>query len=99
MNMYCLSGMNISLHSKAKQSFIDKHYGKGIELLTASAQELKLTVVNVLREIENLEPSEILIVDDRKRVVESMTEHGYVGVLTSNVPIILKELESKDVVE
>ena len=32
IKMYCLSGMNFTFHLKAKQSFINKHYGEDIEI-------------------------------------------------------------------
>ena len=51
IKMYCLSGMKFSFHLKAKQAFIDKNYGNGIEVITSSTQELKLKGVKIIGKI------------------------------------------------
>ena len=48
IKMYCLSGMKFSFHFKAKQNFINKHYGNDIELVSVGTQELKLDGINVI---------------------------------------------------
>lgn len=85
VKMYCLSGMRMSLHSSAKQSFINKHYGSDIKLLSASTQEYKVDVVNILQDSYRLNSNEILFVDDLEKVVNLMKEQGYVSLLESDV--------------
>ena len=68
IKMYCLSGMKFSFHLKAKQSFINKHYGEDIEVISNSSQELKLKGVKIIQKINNCNLDEILFIDDRQFV-------------------------------
>lgn len=83
--MYCLSGMRMSLHSDAKQSFINKHYGSDIKLVSASTQEYKVDVVKILQETYNCKPNEVLFIDDLQKVVDTMKQQGYVAFLESEI--------------
>lgn len=89
--MYCLSGMKMSLHANAKQSFITKHYGSDIKLLSACTQEGKVDVVKILQESFNCKPDEVLFVDDIQMVVDLMREQGYTAVLESDVKGIMPD--------
>ncbi|MGN0005331.1 MAG: hypothetical protein ACI37Z_05115 [Candidatus Gastranaerophilaceae bacterium] len=83
--MYCLSGMKMSLHSKAKQSFISKYYGDDIELLSTGAQEGKVEVVKILQSVFNCKSDEILFVDDLLKVLKMMEKQGFQTVLANEV--------------
>lgn len=85
VKMYCLSGMRMSLHFAAKQSFIDKHYGSDIKLLSSSTQEGKVDVVKILQQTLNCKSEEILFVDDLQVVVDLMKEQGCMALLESEV--------------
>jgi FMN phosphatase YigB (HAD superfamily) len=80
IKMYCLSGMKFSFHLKAKQSFINKHYGEDIEVISTSSQELKLKGVKVIQKINNCNLDEILFVDDRQDVIDLLTQNGIKGI-------------------
>ena len=80
IKMYCLSGMKFSFHLKAKQAFIDRHYGKGIEVISTSSQELKLKGVKILQKINDCNLDEILFIDDRQDVIELLTQNGIKGI-------------------
>ena len=81
VKMYCLSGMKFSFHLKAKQSFIDNHYGKGIEVIVAASQEHKLQGVKVLQRINCCKSDEILFIDDRQSVIDLLVSNGVKGIL------------------
>jgi hypothetical protein len=72
--------MKFSFHLKAKQSFINKHYGKDIEVISTSSQELKLKGVKVIQKINNCNLDEILFVDDRQDVIDLLTQNGIKGI-------------------
>lgn len=76
IKMYCLSGMSFSFHFKAKQSFINRHYGDDIELISSASQELKLPGVKIIKRIVDCELNEILFIDDNKEVIELMKSNG-----------------------
>lgn len=100
VKMYCLSGMRMSLHSDAKQSFINKNYGTDIKLISASTQEYKVDVVKILQDSFKSKPDEILFIDDLQKVVDLMKQQGYVALLESEVKNItingLSLLEAMD---
>lgn len=87
IKMYCLSGMKFSFHLKAKQYFLDKHYGKGIEVLCTSSQELKLIGVKILSKIEECKLDEMLLIDDRKDVIESLKDMGAKAILVNDIEL------------
>ena len=87
IKMYCLSGMKFSFHLKAKQCFIDKHYGKGIEVITSASQESKLQGVKVLQKINDCRPEEILFIDDRQYVLDLLAQYGIKVILAENTVI------------
>lgn len=78
----------MSLHFAAKQSFINKHYGNDIELLSVSTQEGKVDVIKILQQTFNCKSEEILFVDDLQEVVDLMKEQGYMALLESEVKSI-----------
>lgn len=85
VKMYCLSAMRMSLHARAKQFFINHHYGEDIELLSVSSQDGKVEAVKILQEIHGCEPCEVLYIDDVPEIVTMMQQHGYVSVLSKSV--------------
>lgn len=85
IKMYCLSGMKFSFHLKAKQCFIDKHYGDGIEVIVAASQELKLQGVKVLQKVGNCKLDEIIFIDDRQSVIELLEKNGVKGILIDDM--------------
>ena len=87
IKMYCLSGMKFSFHLKAKQYFLDKHYGKGIEVLCTSSQELKLIGVKILSKIEHCKLKEILLIDDREDVIEDLNQEGVKAINVNNIEL------------
>ena len=84
IKMYCLSGMKFSFHLKAKQNFINKHYGKDIEVISTSSQELKLKGVKILQKINNCNLDEVLFIDDRQDVIEILSQSGIKGIMVGN---------------
>lgn len=83
--MFCLSGMHTNLHAKAKECFIQKHYGRDIPLLMIDSQEGKVGVVQMLAETYKCNPNEVLIVDDYSRVTNLMSLKGFNTVLSEKV--------------
>ena len=84
IKMYCLSGMKYSFHFKAKQRFLETHYGQDIELLATASQELKLNCIKVLQRMNNCRLDEILFVDDRRDVIELLEKNGIQGILAAD---------------
>ncbi len=87
IKMYCLSGMKFSFHLKAKQSFINKHYGNDIEIISVASQELKLDGVKIIQKFENCRLEEVLFVDDRQDVVELLNKNGVKSILVNDIEI------------
>lgn len=85
IKIYCLSGMLFSFHLAAKQAFVDQHYGKGIEVVFAGSQELKLYGVKIFQKIFGYHLNEILFIDDRRDVIELLTQNGVKGILASDL--------------
>ena len=79
--LYCLSGMKYSFHFEAKRAFVAEHYGKDIEMLFAASQDRKLGCVKVLAKMNNCELCNVLFVDDRRDVIEMMSENGVQTIL------------------
>lgn len=80
IKMYCLSGMKFTFHLKAKQSFINKYYGEGIEVISTSSRELKLKGLKVLQRINNCNLDEVLLIDNRQDVIDLLTNNGIKGI-------------------
>lgn len=76
IKMYCLSGMKFSFHFKAKQNFINKHYGNDIELISSGTQELKLDGIKIIQKINNCNLDEILFIDDLEETVKYLKNNG-----------------------
>ena len=87
IKMYCLSGMKFSFHLKAKQSFINKHYGEDIEIISASSKELKLKGTKILKKINNCNLNEILFIDDRQDIIELLSQNGIKAILAENIEL------------
>ena len=85
IKMYCLSGMKFSFHLKAKQNFINKHYGNDIEVISASTQELKLDGVKIIQRLNNCDLEEILFIDDREDVIKLLNNNGIKSILVKNI--------------
>ncbi len=87
IKMYCLSGMKFSFHLKAKQAFVNKHYGEDIEVIATSSQELKLIGLKILKKISNCNSDEILLIDDRQDVIDLLIENGINGINVKDLTI------------
>lgn len=87
IKMYCLSGMKFSFHLKAKQAFVNKYYGKDIEVISTSLQELKLKGVKILQKINNCNLNEILFIDDKSDVVELLNQNGIKAINVENIEL------------
>ncbi len=85
IKIYCLSGMKFSFHLKAKQNFINKHYGNDIEVISASTQELKLDGVKIIQRLNNCNLEEILFIDDRKDVINLLNSNGINSILVKDI--------------
>ena len=85
IKIYCLSGMKFSFHLKAKQNFINKHYGNDIEVISASTQELKLDGVKIIQRLNNCNLEEILFIDDRKDVINLLNSNGIKSILVKDI--------------
>ncbi len=85
IKMYCLTGMKLSFHLKAKQFFVNKYYGKDIEVISTASQELKLKGVKIIQRINNCNLDEILFIDDRKDVIRLLIKNGIKGIIVDNI--------------
>ena len=85
IKMYCLSGMKFSFHLKAKQNFINKHYGNDIEVISASTQELKLDGVKIIQRLNSCDLEEILFIDDREDVIKLLNSNGIKSILVNDI--------------
>lgn len=85
IKIYCLSGMKYAFHLKAKQLFVNKHYGNDIETVAVGSQELKIDGLKIIKKINNCELDEILFIDDKDYVVDSMKEYNINALLVSDL--------------
>ena len=85
IKMYCLSGMKFSFHLKAKQSFINKHYGNDIEVIYTATQELKIAGVKIIQKLNNCQLEEILFIDDRQDTIENLRKHRINSILVNDI--------------
>lgn len=87
--MYCISGMRSSLNMKAKDCYIRKHYGEGIEVIATAGQERKQDVVRILTRHLHIKPEEMLFVDDLEATLEMLKETGVTGIHVSQIKELL----------
>ena len=73
--------MRFSLHARAKEHFVQKHYGDGIEFIIASSQSKKDEVIDVLKEVYKCKYSEILFIDDSEENVSRFRIKGCVAAM------------------
>lgn len=85
IKMYCLSGMKFSFHLKAKQAFINKHYGNDIEVISTSEQELKLKGIRIIAKLNNCKLDEILFIDDNLDVIALLEKNGIKAIHIDNI--------------
>ena len=85
IKMYCLSGMKFSFHLKAKQTFVNKYYGKDIEVISTSEQDLKLKGIRIIAKINNCKLDEILFVDDNLDVIALLEKNGIKAIHIDNI--------------
>ena len=76
IKMYALSGMKFSFHFKAKENFINKHYGNDIELISAGSQQLKLDGIKILQKHNKCALNEILFVEDLEDTINYLKNNG-----------------------
>ena len=91
VKMYCLSGMKFSFHLKAKQTFINKYYGRDIEAVTAASQELKVDGVKIIKDYNKCNLDEILFVDDIEENIINLNNIGVKALLIEDVEKIVKK--------
>lgn len=85
VKVYCVSGAKYTFHLKAKQAFVNKHYGKDIEVIFVSANELKIDGVRIIQKYHHCKLDEILFVDDKKEVIEMMSANGVKALLVDDI--------------
>lgn len=85
IKMYCLTGMKFSFQLKAKQYFINKHYGDDIEVISTASQELKIDGVKIIQKLNNCKLEEILFIDDRNDVIELLKSNGINSILVKDI--------------
>ena len=88
IKLYCVSGMKHTLHFKAKETFIHRHYGLDIELIAAGSQERKAAVLRVLQSVYDCRADEVLFVDDQQSIVDLLCKHGFSAILAGNVSML-----------
>ena len=85
IKMYCLSGMKSSFHLKAKQNFVNKHYGDDIEVLSTTTQESKLDGTKIIQIVNNCNLDEIVFIDDNKNTIEHLNNNGIRTIDVNNI--------------
>lgn len=85
IKIYCLSGMKFSFHLKAKQSFVNKHYGDDIEVISTASQELKTDGVKIIQKLNDCKLEEILFIDDRDDVINLLNNNGINSILVKDI--------------
>lgn len=88
IKLYCVSGMKHTLHFKAKEAFIHKHYGLDIELIAAGSQERKADVLRVLQSAYDCHADEVLFVDDQQSTVDLLCKRGFSAILASDISML-----------
>lgn len=83
--MCCVSGMKSSLHKRAKEAFIHKHYGKDIPLIVAADGKNKPFVAGVLSRVFELKHGEVLELDDEESVIKAMREDDFLAVTPKSI--------------
>ncbi len=83
--MFCVTGMRSTVNCKAKDSFIRKHYGEGIEVVGTAGQERKKDVIRILTRHLRIKPEEMLFVDDLEATLDMLKETGVTGVHVSEL--------------
>ena len=83
--LICLSAMGQTLHARAKQCFIEKHYGPGFEFLSCGSHEKKQAALQILQEALDCRPEELLFVDDMADNVERANDCGFTGLRADQV--------------
>ena len=92
-NLYCVSGMRFSFHLKAKENFINKHYGNYIKLFSCKSQDEKCDAVRIIRAINNCNLDEMLFIDEQKRNLKRFRKMG----INAMSPIDVENLLDKKV--
>ena len=87
--MFCVSGMRSTLNCKAKDCYIRKHYGDGIEVIGTAGQERKKDVVRILLRHLHIKAEEMLFIDDLDATLEMLAETGIKCVHVSQVGTLI----------
>ena len=85
IKIYCMSGMKFSFNLKAKQAFVNKHFGNDIDVLFTASQELKIEGTKIIQKFENCKLDEILFVDDKQEVVDLLNKAGINSMLVNDI--------------
>lgn len=81
--------MKFSFQLKAKQNFIHKYYGNGIEVLSCYPQERKVDAVKIIQKVNNCNLTEILFVDDIEYNMDKLNNLGVCALLIDEVDSLL----------
>lgn len=90
VKMYCVSGMKLSFHFKAKEFFVHKYYGKDIEVFSSGKQELKLDAAKIISKLNNCNLNEVLFIDDMEDNISSLNKIGVNAILPEEVDTLIK---------
>lgn len=85
IKLYCVSGMSNSLNYKAKESFINTHYGNDIELIFTKSQESKLNMANIISRINDCKINEVLFVDDNEKLVAFLNKNEISAISVNDI--------------
>lgn len=89
IKMYCVSGMQFSLHLKAKEYFVHKYYGDDIEVISSKNQKLKVEATKIIGMINKCKLNEILFIDDIKNNVIRFNDFEINSVLPEDVATLV----------
>lgn len=95
INLYCVSGMEFSFNLKAKENFINKHYGNYIKLLCCKSQKEKCDAVRIIQNINKCNLDEILFIDEQETNLKLFKEMG----INAMSPDEVEELLSNSIIE
>lgn len=83
--LMCLTHESTSLVQPLKQSFLDKWYGPGIELVFTSKPEYKPRDICIKCNMLGIEPCDVLFIDDKIGTVVAARKYGINALTTMQV--------------
>lgn len=73
------------IKSEVLYNFINKHYGRDIEIISTASQELKYDAIKIIKKLNNCRLEEILFIDDRQDVVEFLSQNKINSILVNEI--------------